>query len=195
MSYHLTFGNLVLAADSEEPEEVTVDGKGIVTHNPILPENSEIIYGGLASVIIIGALIKFAGPALKKGLAKRTDKIQGELDASRSNKVSAEAEAAEIRKAKGDIEAERERLLAEADQQAAAMRTESRARLDAEIADLQARAEADIAAARGRGSDELRAEIARLTSTAVDRAVVESIDADTHQQLIEAFIAKVGATS
>ena len=36
-----------------------------VTHHWLLPETGEIIYGGLASVIVVGALVKFAGPAPK----------------------------------------------------------------------------------------------------------------------------------
>jgi len=40
-----------------------------VTHHWLLPETAEIIYGGLASVIVVGALIKFAGPATRRALA------------------------------------------------------------------------------------------------------------------------------
>ncbi|HEX2785254.1 MAG TPA: F0F1 ATP synthase subunit delta [Ilumatobacteraceae bacterium] len=42
-------------------------------------------------------------------------------------------------------------------------------------------------------SDELRAEIARLSAAAVELVVTGSLDAATHQELIENFIAKVGA--
>ena len=37
-----------------------------VTHHWLFPETAEIIYGGLSSVIVIGGLIKFAGPMAKK---------------------------------------------------------------------------------------------------------------------------------
>ena len=77
---------------------------------------------------------------------------------------SAEAEAAQIRQAKGDIDAERARLLAEAEAQAAAVLADGRARLDDEVAELEAEPVADIAAAGSRVSDELRAEIARCRS-------------------------------
>ena len=90
------------------------------THHWLLPETAEIIYGGIASVIVIGSLVKFAGPMAKKSLAARTERIQNEMDGARNARESAEVEAAEIRKALGDIGAERSRLLAEADSQAAA---------------------------------------------------------------------------
>ena len=51
-----------------------------ITHHWLLPETAEIVYGGLASVIVIGALVKFAGPSIKKSFNARTTKIQKELD-------------------------------------------------------------------------------------------------------------------
>lgn len=195
MSLLLTLGTVTLGRFVAADDEVTIDTEGIVTHSSILPETAEIIYGGLASIIIFGLLIKFAGPAMKKALASRTDKIQKELDGAASDKAAATQEAAGIRQAKGDINAERARLLADADAQAEAMVADFHSRLDVEVEELRARAQADIATARTRGSDELRAEISRLSSTAADRAVAESIDAATQQDLIESFIAKVGASA
>jgi F-type H+-transporting ATPase subunit b len=162
------------------------------THHWLLPETAEIIYGGLASVVIIGALVKFAGPAVKKGMAARTARIQSELDRAAAAKSSAETESTRIRAAKGDIESERARLLAEADAQAEAVLAEGRARLEREVVDLEAKATADIAGLGTRSGDELRAEIARLSAAAVDEVVARSLDDATQQQLIESFIQHVG---
>jgi F-type H+-transporting ATPase subunit b len=169
--------------------------KECVTPSPWLPELPEIIYGGLASLIIFYALWRFAGPQIKKAMAARTERIQGELDASAADKSAADAEAAQIRSAKGDIAAERERLLGEADAQAAALLDDGRARLAQEMADTESKAMAEIAASKNRVGDELRAEIARLSSAAVDHVVTGSLDEATHQELIEQFISKVGARS
>jgi len=107
------------------------------THSWILPEQAEIIYGGLASVIVVGALVKFAGPMIKKSFAARTERIQKELDDAAAAKVTAEGDAQNIRKALGDIASERARILAEADAQAASVLAEGRVRITAEIADLE----------------------------------------------------------
>ena len=96
------------------------------------PAAAELIYGSLASILIFGLLYKFAGPAVRKAMADRTAKIQGELDASAEARSSAESEAADIRRAAGDIASERQRLLADADAQAEALLSEGRARLAAE---------------------------------------------------------------
>ncbi|MCU1392073.1 MAG: atpF [Ilumatobacteraceae bacterium] len=186
---HTTIGHLVM------DDTVSVDTNGIVTHSSFLPEAAEIIYGGIASVLIFALLFKFAGPAIKKGLGARTEKIQKELDSASGDKAAATTEAADIRTALGDIASERARLLAEADAQAEALVADFNARLEDEVAELRARALADIETAKGRQSDELRAEISRLSSAAAERAVAESIDDATHQQLIENFIQKVGASA
>jgi F-type H+-transporting ATPase subunit b len=171
------------------------DDKGYTSNSWILPEKAELIYGTLASVIIIGLLVWKAGPLAKKAMADRTAKIQGELDASAKAKADADAEAARIRQALGDIDGERRRLLAQADEQAAALLADGRARLEAEVAELEARADADIITAGGRVSDELRGEISRLASAASEHVVERSMDDATLQRLTEDYIQRVGAST
>jgi F-type H+-transporting ATPase subunit b len=186
---------LVAGAHRFPRQEHGIDDQGYTTHHPLWPEQAEIIYGGLASLIVIGLLIWKAGPLVTKALRDRTDKIQAELDDAAAARRDAEAEAARIRQSLGNIDAERQRLLAEADAQAEALLADGRARLDVEVAELEAKAEADIAAGAGRAGDELRAEIGRLAGAAADLVVERSLDDATQQQLIEAYIATVGATT
>lgn len=175
-------------------EEIVLDKDGnVVTHSWILPETAEIIYGGIASLLIFWALFKFGWPQMKKSFEARSARIQKELDDAAADKAAAASEAAGIRQAKGDIAAERSRIMADATAQAEAILTDGRARLVAEVADLEARAQAEIAASRSRVGDELRAEVARLSSAAVDHVVTGTLDDATHQELIENFIARVGA--
>lgn len=163
------------------------------THHWLLPETAEIIYGGLAFVIVATGLWKFALPEMKKALAARSAKIGEQLKNAADTRAAAEAEATDIRKAIGDISGERARLLAEADSQAASILAEGRARIAAEVADLEAKADADIAASRSRSGDELRAEIAQLAAVAANSAVAASLTPGTQQDLIEGFINGVGA--
>jgi F-type H+-transporting ATPase subunit b len=163
--------------------------------HPFWAARAELLFGIPASLIIFALLYKFAGPAVKKSMADRTARIQDEIDASVADKASAETEAADIRTAKGDIEAERARILADADAQATAVLVDGRARILAEIADLDAKADADIAAAASRGADELRAEISRLSEGVMDRVAAATIDSALQNDLVEAFIAKVGSGS
>jgi F-type H+-transporting ATPase subunit b len=177
-------------------EEAVFDSEGnVVTHSPFLPETPEIIWGGLASLIIFYALYKFGWPAMKKFFNGRTAKIQKELDDAAADQAAAATEAGDIRQAKGDIASERARIMADAKAQAEAVLADGRARLVTEVAELEVRSAADIEAARGRVGDELRAEISRLSSAAVDHVVSGTLDDATQQELIENFISRVGAQS
>ena len=180
------FANIIFGAEGVDPARSV---------HWLWPEQAELIYGTISSLLIFGLLWKFAGPAVKKAMSDRTERIQDELDTSASAKAEAESEAADIRKAAGDIDGERQRLFAEADVQAQALLVEGRAHLEREVAELEARAEADIVSAGGRVNDELRAEIARLSNAATERLLAGgAIDDATQQDLIEGFISKVGAS-
>ena len=50
------------------------------TPSKFWPEGYELLFGIPASVLVFFLLWKFAGPAVKKGMAARTAKIQAELD-------------------------------------------------------------------------------------------------------------------
>ena len=176
-------------------EQHDFDEKGYTTSHWLFPETAEIIYGGLASLIVFALLYKYGRQPVADGMKARTDRVQGELDASAAAQADADADVSRIRQALGDVQAERQRLLAQADAQAEALLADGRTRLDAEVSELEAKADADIAAVAGRSSDELRNEIARLASRAADTVVADSLDDATQQRLIEDFISTVGASS
>lgn len=165
------------------------------SHHWLWPEGFELLWGGLAQVIIISLLVWKLGPVIKKALTDRTARVQGELDSSAQALATAEQEAKTVRQALGDIDEERRRLMAEADEQATAVLESGRARLEEEVVDMEAKAGSDITAAGGRVSDELRGEISRLAAAAADRVVERSLDGETQQRLIEDYIQKVGASA
>jgi F-type H+-transporting ATPase subunit b len=184
-----------LAASVVEAELVPNDGVGSTSLSPFFAPIEEVIIGGLASLIVFVLLYKFAWPVISQGMRDRTARIQADLDSSAAARTQAESDAVEIRTSLGDVDGERTRLFAEADTQATALLKDGRARLDDEVAELEVKAEADIAAAAGRGADDLRADIARYSSQAIESSVTTSLDDATQQELIEGFIARVGATS
>jgi F-type H+-transporting ATPase subunit b len=179
----------------DDHSDIPRDDKGYLTKSWIWPEQAELIYGTIASCLVIGVLIWKAGPLVKQAMADRTARVQAELDGAAEAKATAETDAANIRQALGDIESERQRLFTEAEAQATAVLADGRQRVEAEIAELEAKADADIASMSSRSTDELRGEIARLSSVAVERVVEGSLDDATQQELIESFISRVGQTS
>jgi len=183
-----TLASAVLQADA-----VPNDGIGSTSLHPIFAPMKEVIIGGLATLIVFVALYKFAWPAISKGMKDRTARIQNDLDSSAAARTKAESDAAEIRTSLGDVDGERTRLFAEADAQAETLLADGRVRLAQEIEELEAKAEVDIAAAAGRGADDLRADISRFSSQAIESSVTASLDDATQQELIESFIARIGA--
>ena len=52
----------------------------------------ELIWGSLAFLIVLGVLVKFAFPTLKKTLQDRQDKIREDLEGAETAKAEAERE-------------------------------------------------------------------------------------------------------
>ena len=122
------------------------------THHWFLPEGYEIWFGGIASIIIFGLLFWKAGPLRQEGDGGTAPHGSRTSSTPPTGRERGRGRSGRIRQAKGDIEAERARMLAEADAQAEALLATAAARLDAEVAELEAKADADIAAAGSRAS-------------------------------------------
>jgi F-type H+-transporting ATPase subunit b len=86
-------------------------------------------------------------------------------------------------------------MLADADAQAALLVSDGRTRLEQEVAELMAKAESEIDSVQGRLQSEVQAEVAELATRATEQLVGQSLDDELQQQLVEDFIARVGAAS
>jgi len=174
-------------------ETTTTTEETFHAHSALWPETLELIWGGTAFLVVAFGLWKFALPAMKKGMQARSDRIQRELDNAAKAQADAEAQAADIRTRLGDIDAERARMLADADQTAARVLSEGRARLEAEVVDLQAKTDADLAIAGTRLAGEVEGQVGQMAADAAEKVVAEQLDDATVQRLIEEFIANIGS--
>ena len=180
-------GLLTFAQETSTTEET------FHAHSALWPETLEIIWGGTAFLVVAFMLWKYAVPAMKKGMQARSDRIQRELDNAAKAKADADAQAADIRARLGDIDAERARMLADADQTATRVLSEGRSRLEAEVVDLQAKTDADLAMAGSRFAGEVQGQVGQLAAGAAEKLVAEQLDDATVQRLIEEFIANIGS--
>ena len=177
----------ILAAEGAEAAE---HGNGYW-----LPHTNELIWASLAFVLVMGLLVWKAGPAIKKAMVGRTERIQGEMDASAKLRTDAEAERDRIRDALANSDQEAERILSEARATAESMRSTIIGRIDGEIAALRERHEAELGAARRQAQADLTGEVSRIAATAAERIVEVSLDDATQQSLIESYIAQVASTN
>jgi F-type H+-transporting ATPase subunit b len=163
--------------------------------NQLLPEINEVIYGGLAFLIVFIFLWKFGMPAIKAGMAARSEKIQGDLDAAASERTEASAILTQYQAQLADARTESARIIEEARQAADEVRANLQAKAEADIAELRARATADIEAAKLQAVADLRGEVTALAIGAAEQVVGRNLDAETNAALVEAYINQVGANS
>jgi F-type H+-transporting ATPase subunit b len=175
---------LLLAAEGHEPNGFLLSS-----------DTNEIIWGSIAFFIVLGLLIKFAGPAIKNALSSRTDRLAKELDDSAAAKAEAQTKLADVQHRIADAGNERERILGEAAQTASSLKAQLQAKADQDAAELVARATADVEASKGQALADLQADAASLALGAAEAVVNRNLDAATHADLIESYIAQVGAQS
>ena len=161
--------------------------------SPIKPATNEIIWGSISFIVLAVALMKFAVPALQKGMAARSEKVRTDLGAAEKAKADADTLLADYRAQLADARNESNRLIEEARRSADALRADLQARAQSEIAELRARAAADVEAAKVSAIADLRAEVASLAIGAAETIVQKNLDRETQVQLVENYINQVGS--
>ena len=163
--------------------------------NQLVPATNELIYGGLAFFLVFGFLLWKGMPAIKAGMAARSDKIKGDLDAAEAERTEASDILAEYKAQLADARTESARIIEEARQAADEVRANLQTKAESDIAELRARATADIEAAKVQAVADLRGEVTALAIGAAEQVVGRNLDAETNAALVEAYINQVGANS
>ncbi len=184
---------------AEECIKLLEEGNSIDTcqaaPNQLLPEKNELIFGGLAFLIVFIFLWKMGMPAIKAGMKARTDKIAGDLDAAEAQRTEASGILAEYQAQLADARTESARIIEEARQAADEVRSGLQAKAEADINELKTKATADIEAAKLQAVADLRGEVTALAIGAAEQVVGRNLDAETNAALVEAYINQVGANS
>ena len=161
--------------------------------NPILPATNEIIWGGIAFLILLAAMQKWGVPAIKKGMNDRTERIRSDLAAAETARLAAQSAQADVEAQLADARAEAGRIIDAARGQADIVRADLQRRAEADIAELRARAETEVQAARSAAEADVRREVASLAMGAAEVVVGSQLENRLTQiQLIEDYINQVG---
>jgi F-type H+-transporting ATPase subunit b len=160
--------------------------------NPILPENNEIVWGGLAFVVLLLVMWKYALPPVRNMMKQREDRIRGDLERAEEARTEAETELANYRRQVADARNEASRIIEEARQSADEVKRQVRAQAEAEAADLRARAQEDAQLASNRAQADLQARVADLSIELAEKIVERNLDRDTQLALVESYIGQVG---
>lgn len=142
--------------------------------------------------VLVFILVKFGGPAINKALASRHQQLKADLAAAETARAEAEARLArqEARLAKleqeiSDIQAgvkqeaqaEKDRLIALAEERARRLREETSFALDQQVKEAEAN---------------LRRETALAAVQLAEQLVRKSMDGRDQQRLVDSFVADVG---
>ena len=161
--------------------------------NPILPETNELVWGGLAFVVLLGLMWKFGLPRVRKMLKDREDRIRGDLERAEEAKVEAEGVLEDYRRQLAEARTEASQIIEASREQAEEVRRELIARAEADAAEVRQRAAEDARLASDRAMSELRASVATLSIELAEKVVERNLDHDTQIQLIESYINQVGS--
>jgi F-type H+-transporting ATPase subunit b len=185
-----------LKLDKETYSKAEVKAKILIASkepapNPLLPEPYEMVWGGLAFLIVFAFLAKFGLPAAQKAMAARSAKIEGDLAAAASAKTSAEAEATKYRASIGDAKGEAAQIVDAARSQAETVRKDILARAEAEAADIRAKAIADADAQGDRVKVELQSHVRGLSIDLAEKVVGKNLDRATNEALVDQYISQL----
>ena len=159
----------------------------------LLPAGPELLWGSLAFLIVLGVLVKFAFPMLKKTMADRQDKIRQDLEGAEAAKAEAEREREEYRAKIQESRQEAVEILEAARGDAERVRADIISRAETEANEIKARATDDIRLATERAQADLQASVKDLSIELAEKVVERNLDPETQRALIDSYIAQVGS--
>jgi F-type H+-transporting ATPase subunit b len=160
--------------------------------NPILPETNEIVWGGLAFVVLLFLMWKFGLPPVRKMMKDREDRIRADLERAEQARVEAEQSLEQYRQQLAEARNDALRIVEEARGDAERLRRERVDAVEGEIAELRARATEDVRLATERAMSDLRGKVAELSIELAEKVVERNLDRPTQEALIEQYINQVG---
>jgi F-type H+-transporting ATPase subunit b len=160
----------------------------------VFPATDELIWGGLAFLVVLLLLSRVAFPALRKGLEARQDAIRSELERAEQARLEAEQKREEYERRIAEARQEADRIIHEATEASEGVRRERIAKAEEEARQIVEKARADAAGERDRAFAELRASLADISIEAASRVLGKELsDPQAQRQLVEQFIASAAA--
>lgn len=163
--------------------------------NPLVPSWTEVIWGGIAFLIVFVALWKVLMPRITKTLQERTDAIEGGIE--RASRAEAEAErlAEQYRAQLAEARHEAARVREESREEGAQILAQMREQAQAESARIIQAAQTQIAADRQQAFASLRAEVGTLAVELASRIVGESLADEARQsRVVDRFLTELEAS-
>ena len=166
-----------------------VDGNAI-----LLPAVYDLIWGGLSFLIVFVLFWKFVLPRMKKVMAERTERIEGGIERATRMQTEAEETLTSYRASLADARQEAAAIRTQAQADASAIIQQAREEALAQAAAITASAEAALAADRAQAVSQLTSQVGALAVELAGRIVGEVLTDDVRvQATVDAFVADLDA--
>jgi F-type H+-transporting ATPase subunit b len=160
----------------------------------LLPAVYDLIWGGLSFLIVFVLFWKYVLPRMKTIMEERADRIEGGIE--RADKLQADAESTltSYRASLADARQEAAAIRTQAQADAAAIIEQARAEALAQAAAITSAADVAIAADRAQAVSQLTSQVGALAVDLASRIVGEVLTDDARvQATVDAFVADLDA--
>ena len=164
---------LLLLASSDAP--------GNPVSFELLPAVTAFVVFGIVFVV----LAKFVWPTVSKGLDERNAKIVGEIKAAEEARAAAKAAQAEFERSLANARDEAANMIKQARADAQRVADELKAKNDQELAEKVARANADIEAARKAAVADMQAQASVLATEIAGKILRRQVNDQDNQRLVQ----------
>lgn len=151
-----------------------------------------IFWTWISFIVLLVLLKKFAYPQILKGLKKREETIQQQLEEARRTKQEAQNLLEEYRQQLAEARSEAQKIINEGKQLGENMRKEILQKAQQESNEIVKRAQEEIELQKQKALLELKEKIADLSLAAASKIMKKSLDPKDHRRLIEDYLAQVG---
>lgn len=151
-----------------------------------------VFWTWISFIVLLILLKKFAYPQILKGLKKREETIQQQLEEARRTKREAQSLLEEYRQQLAEARSEAQKIINEGKQLGENMRKEILQKAQQESNEIVKRAQEEIELQKQKALLELKERIADLSLAAASKIMKKSLDPKDHQRLIEDYLAQIG---
>jgi F-type H+-transporting ATPase subunit b len=162
--------------------------------NPLVPSWTEVIWGGIAFLIVFVVLWRILMPRITKVLQERTDAIEGGIERAARAEAEAQRLADQYRAQLEEARHDAARVREDSREEGARIIAELREQAQAEAARITQAAQVQIAADRQQAFASLRAEVGTLAVELASKIVGESLADEARQsRVVDRFLAELEA--
>ncbi|SEG98272.1 ATP synthase F0 subcomplex B subunit [Saccharopolyspora kobensis] len=165
-------------------------------HNPIIPEISEVIVGGIAFLLLLFVLWKFAVPQFEKTYAERSERIEGGIARAEAAQAEAQRTLEQYKAQLAEARAEAARIRDDARAEGQQILEEMRAQAQAESERIVSQGQAQLAHQKAQIVAELRSDLGRHAVELAGRVVGESLEDEARRRgTVDRFLDELEAAS